>query len=190
MAGKYSESISVALTPISIFVTYLSIPFVWIPRIISKIILKIFGIRPDENDDDVTEEEIRMMVDIGSESGAIDDDEKEMIHNVFEFGETEIKEIMTPRIHVESLPDDCTYDELMNVYHDAQYSRYPIHDESFDEIIGVLNMKDLLFIDIDKEHFDVKKYMRDTWKNHERCMKTKHLSLQYITDNMNITSNL
>lgn len=50
----------------------------------------------------------------------------------------------------------------MNVYHDAQYSRYPIHDESFDEIIGVLNMKDLLFIDIDKEHFDVKKYMRET----------------------------
>lgn len=123
---------------------------------------------------------------------------KEMIHNVFEFGETEIKEIMTPRIHVESIPDDCTYDELMKVYHEAQYSRYPIHDESFDEIIGVLNMKDLLFIDIDKEHFDVKKYMRDTFVVYEfnqvndvfASMRKNHATLAIVLDEYGVMSGI
>ena len=125
-------------------------------------------------------------------------EEKEMIHNVFEFGETEIKEIMTPRIHVESLPDDCTYDELMKVYHEAQYSRYPIHDESFDEIIGVLNMKDLLFIDIDKEHFDVKKYMRGTFVVYEfnqvndvfASMRKNHATLAIVLDEYGVMSGI
>ena len=126
LAGKYSESISVALTPISIFVTYLSIPFVWIPRIISKIILKIFGIRPDENDDDVTEEEIRMMVDIGSESGAIDDDEKEMIHNIFEMDDKPVEDIMTHRTDAVILWINDGPDKWEEIINETNHTRYPV----------------------------------------------------------------
>ena len=146
----------------------------------------------------LTEEELKTIVTVGHEEGVLEKEEKEMIHNVFEFGETEIKEIMTPRIHVESLPDDCTYDELMKVYHEAQYSRYPIHDESFDEIIGVLNMKDLLFIDIDKEHFDVKKYMRGTFVVYEfnqvndvfASMRKNHATLAIVLDEYGVMSGI
>ena len=142
LAGKYSESISVALTPISIFVTYLSIPFVWIPRIISKIILKIFGIRPDENDDDVTEEEIRMMVDIGSESGAIDDDEKEMIHNIFEMDDKPVEDIMTHRTDAVILWINDGPDKWEEIINETNHTRYPVCGNAIDDIIGVLNSRD------------------------------------------------
>ena len=156
LATQNADKLVFALAPFIRFVCIITKPVVFVLNIITGFIIKLLG-GNQEHGPSLTEEELKTIVTVGHEEGVLEKEEKEMIHNVFEFGETEIKEIMTPRIHVESLPEDCTYDELMNVYHDAQYSRYPIHDESFDEIIGVLNMKDLLFIDIDKEHFDVKK---------------------------------
>ena len=166
LATQNADKLVFALAPFIRFVCVITKPVVFVLNIITGFIIKLLG-GNQEHGPSLTEEELKTIVTVGHEEGVLEKEEKEMIHNVFEFGETEIKEIMTPRIHVESLPDDCTYDELMNVYHDAQYSRYPIHDESFDEIIGVLNMKDLLFIDIDKEHFDVKKYMRETFVVYE-----------------------
>ena len=111
-----------------------------------------------------------------------------MIHNVFEFGETEIKEIMTPRIHVESIPDDCSYQELMEIYQRSQFSRYPVHSESFDEIVGVLNVKDLLFFNIDPDEFVVKDFMRDTFVVYEfnevadvfASMRKEHATLRCV----------
>ena len=104
----------------------MSIPFVWIPRIISKIILKIFGIRPDENDDDVTEEEIRMMVDIGSESGAIDDDEKEMIHNIIEMDDKPVEDIMTHRTDAVILWINDGPDKWEEIINETNHTRYPV----------------------------------------------------------------
>ena len=197
LATQNADKLVFALAPFIRFVCVITKPVVFVLNIITGFIIKLLG-GNQEHGPSLTEEELKTIVTVGHEEGVLEKEEKEMIHNVFEFGETEIKEIMTPRIHVESLPDDCTYDELMNVYHDAQYSRYPIHDESFDEIIGVLNMKDLLFIDIDKEHFDVKKYMRETFVVYEfnqvndvfASMRKKHATLAIVLDEYGVMSGI
>lgn len=197
LATQNAGKLVFALAPFIRFVCIITKPVVFVLNIITGFIIKLLG-GNQEHGPSLTEEELKTIVTVGHEEGVLEKEEKEMIHNVFEFGETEIKEIMTPRIHVESLPDDCTYDELMNVYHDAQYSRYPIHDESFDEIIGVLNMKDLLFIDIDKEHFDVKKYMRETFVVYEfnqvndvfASMRKEHATLAIVLDEYGVMSGI
>lgn len=197
LATQNADKLVFALAPFIRFVCVITKPVVFVLNIITEFIIKLLG-GNQEHGPSLTEEELKTIVTVGHEEGVLEKEEKEMIHNVFEFGETEIKEIMTPRIHVESLPDDCTYDELMNVYHDAQYSRYPIHDESFDEIIGVLNMKDLLFIDIDKEHFDVKKYMRETFVVYEfnqvndvfASMRKEHATLAIVLDEYGVMSGI
>lgn len=197
LATQNADKLVFALAPFIRFVCVIAKPVVFVLNIITGFIIKLLGSN-QEHGPSLTEEELKTIVTVGHEEGVLEKEEKEMIHNVFEFGETEIKEIMTPRIHVESLPDDCTYDELMNVYHDAQYSRYPIHDESFDEIIGVLNMKDLLFIDIDKEHFDVKKYMRETFVVYEfnqvndvfASMRKEHATLAIVLDEYGVMSGI
>lgn len=197
LATQNADKLVFGLAPFIRFVCIITKPVVFVLNIITGFIIKLLG-GNQEHGPSLTEEELKTIVTVGHEEGVLEKEEKEMIHNVFEFGETEIKEIMTPRIHVESLPDDCTYDELMNVYHDAQYSRYPIHDESFDEIIGVLNMKDLLFIDIDKEHFDVKKYMRETFVVYEfnqvndvfASMRKEHATLAIVLDEYGVMSGI
>ena len=197
LATQNADKLVFALAPFIRFVCVITKPVVFVLNIITGFIIKLLG-GNQEHGPSLTEEELKTIVTVGHEEGVLEKEEKEMIHNVFEFGETEIKEIMTPRIHVESLPDDCTYDELMNVYHDAQYSRYPIHDESFDEIIGVLNMKDLLFIDIDKEHFDIKKYMRETFAVYEfnqvndvfASMRKEHATLAIVLDEYGVMSGI
>ena len=197
LASQNADKLVFALAPFIRFVCVITKPVVFVLNIITGFIIKLLG-GNQEHGPSLTEEELKTIVTVGHEEGVLEKEEKEMIHNVFEFGETEIKEIMTPRIHVESLPDDCTYDELMNVYHDAQYSRYPIHDESFDEIIGVLNMKDLLFIDIDKEYFDVKKYMRETFVVYEfnqvndvfASMRKEHATLAIVLDEYGVMSGI
>ena len=197
LATQNADKLVFALAPFIRFVCVITKPVVFVLNIITGFIIKLLG-GNQEHGPSLTEEELKTIVTVGHEEGVLEKEEKEMIHNVFEFGETEIKEIMTPRIHVESLPDDCTYDELMNVYHDAQYSRYPIHDESFDEIIGVLNMKDLLFIDIDTEHFDVKKYMRETFVVYEfnqvndvfASMRKEHATLAIVLDEYGVMSGI
>ena len=186
LATQNADRLVLALAPFIRFICVITKPVVFVLNIITGFIIRLLGGNKEQGPS-LTEEE-----------GVLEKEEKEMIHNVFEFGETEIKEIMTPRIHVESLPDDCTYDELMKVYHEAQYSRYPIHDESFDEIIGVLNMKDLLFIDIDKEHFDVKKYMRGTFVVYEfnqvndvfASMRKNHATLAIVLDEYGVMSGI
>ena len=197
LATQNADKLVFALAPFIRFVCVITKPVVFVLNIITGFIIKLLG-GNQEHGPSLTEEELKTIVTVGHEEGVLEKEEKEMIHNVFEFGETEIKEIMTPRIHVESLPDDCTYDELMNVYHDAQYSRYPIHDESFDEIIGVLNMKDLLFIDIDKEYFDVKKYIRETFVVYEfnqvndvfASMRKEHATLAIVLDEYGVMSGI
>ena len=197
LATQNADRLVLALAPFIRFICVITKPVVFVLNIITGFIIRLLGGNKEQGPS-LTEEELKTIVTVGHEEGVLEKEEKEMIHNVFEFGETEIKEIMTPRIHVESLPDDCTYDELMKVYHEAQYSRYPIHDESFDEIIGVLNMKDLLFIDIDKEHFDVKKYMRGTFVVYEfnqvndvfASMRKNHATLAIVLDEYGVMSGI
>lgn len=121
----------------------LCLPFEKLLYCISSLILKLFGISSHtDNEEDVTEEDIRFMVDVGSESGAIDPDEKEMIHNIFEFNDTPIKDIMTHRTDVDFLWKEDDIDTWEKTIVETNHSVYPVCGESADDIIGIVKVTD------------------------------------------------
>ncbi len=199
IATKYADSISLAIARIIHFFVTIFKPIVVILNSVTGFIVRLFGgdrqIGPT-----LTEEELKTYVTVSHEEGIIEEEEKEMIHNVFEFGDTEIKEVMTPRIHVVSISDDVTYDELLEIYKEQRFSRIPVHNsEDNDDIIGVLNVKDLLLVDIDKENFNVRDYAREAFVvyefNHisdafERMRSNKKSSLAIVLDEYGVMSGI
>ena len=167
-------------------------PFVALLTASTNLILKLFKISPVHTDKSVTEEEIRMMVDVGSESGNIEDTEKEMIDNVFEFNDKEVAAIMTHRKKIVSLPIEADYDEVMKVAREEKYTRIPVYRDTIDDIIGILHIKDLIGIQPpDAEHpFVLDKYIREPLFVHETRkisslfgeMKTSGMQMAVIID--------
>ena len=196
-ATKNADRIALFMSGFVSFICFIFTPVVFLLNIITGFIIKLLGGNKD-NGPTMTEEDLKTIVTVGHEEGVLEEEEKEMIHNVFEFGETEIKEIMAPRINVDSIPDDCSYQELMEIYKRGQFSRYPVHSESFDEIVGVLNVKDLLFFNIDPDEFEVKDYMRDTFVVYEfnevgdvfAAMRKEHVSLAIVLDEYGVMSGI
>ena len=144
-------------------------PFVWFLTKSTNFVLRLFRIDPNQTDKPVTEEEIRMMVDVGSESGNIEDTEKEMIENVFEFNDKEVSEIMTHRKKIVSLPIDAEYDEVMRVAREEKFTRIPVYKDTIDDIIGILHIKDLIGImpPTEEEPFKLEKFIREPLIVHE-----------------------
>lgn len=144
-------------------------PFVWFLTKSTNFVLRLFRIDPNQTDKPVTEEEIRMMVDVGSESGNIEDTEKEMIENVFEFNDKEVSEIMTHRKKIVSLPIDADYDEVMRVAREEKFTRIPVYKDTIDDIIGILHIKDLIGImpPTEEEPFKLEKFIREPLIVHE-----------------------
>ena len=162
LATKNADKITLAICPVIYGVVIICTPIVKVLNVISRVFIKLLG-GDNDNGPTLTEEDLKTIVTVSHEEGVLEDEEKEMIHNVFEFGETEIKEIMTPRIHVISVPDDVQYNDLMKIFRESQFSRMPIHSDSFDQVIGVLHIKDLMLEKVVKSKFDVKEFMRETF---------------------------
>ena len=150
--------------PLSMFgksATLILMPLTFILLGFSDLFLRLFRITPDSGDDEVTEEEILMMVDIGSSSGAIDPEEKEMINNIFEFDDTPAKYIMTHRTDVEFLWLEDGVDEWSKSISETNHSVYPVCGESVDDIIGILSSKDFYRFLQSGDTSDVKTILKD-----------------------------
>ncbi len=142
-------------------------PFVRFLTISTNAVLRLLHIDPEVKETNVTEEEIRMLVDVGSEEGSIEDSEKQMIQNIFEFNDKDVAEIMTHRKQVVALPIDSTYEEVMDVATNEKYTRIPVYKETIDEIVGILHIKDLLGVSNDDGGFSLEKIMRPPLFVHE-----------------------
>lgn len=127
-----------------LFVSHFFAPMVWLLTISTNAVLRLFGINPNDTGEEVTEEEIRMMVDIGSESGAIEQDERTMIENIFEFNNSTAVDVMVHRIEVVAIQVDSTDDEILKIIRESGLSRFPVYGDSTDDIIGMLNTRDFL----------------------------------------------
>lgn len=161
IAMNNPEKISLAVAYPLRVVEFITKPFAFICSAATNGILRLFGIDPNKNDREVTEEEIRMMIDEGGEDGTIEETEKEMLHNIFEFNDLEVGEVMTHRTEIEMIESDATLAEVVDVALQSGHSRIVVCDDGIDNVIGVLNVKDLLaFIKKTPKSFDVKKYMR------------------------------
>lgn len=137
----------------------LTYPMVWFLTKSTNAVVKLFGVVESDNGNQITEEELRLMISASEENGGIEEHEKEMINNVFEFNDTPVDDLMTHRSKVAAIADDISFEELIDIVSEENYSRYPVYHNTLDDIIGVVHIKDLLtlFKHADK---DIKKVMR------------------------------
>ena len=142
LAMKKTEQLALGMSGMLRFVSIIFAPIVWFLTISTNGVLRLLGIDPNAEEEEVTEEEIRMMVDAGSEKGAIDVEEKELIQNVFEFDDLTADEIATHRTEISLLWMDETAEEWEETIHESRHTYFPICEESVDNVIGVLNAKD------------------------------------------------
>ena len=163
LAMKNYEKISFATIGIIRAISIVTAPFVKLLTVVTNAISKLFGVGENE-EEIVTEEEIKMMVDQGEESGTIKEEEKELINNVFEFNDITVSEIMTHRKDIFAVDINISNEELLEELskEEYRYSRIPVYDETIDEIKGILYVKDVLK-NINKKSFRVKNVVKDAY---------------------------
>ncbi|MBS6251632.1 MAG: HlyC/CorC family transporter [Clostridium sp.] len=163
LAMKHYEKISFATIGVIRTISILTAPFVKLLTSVTNGISKIFGVGENE-EETVTEEEIKMMLDQGEESGTIKEDEKELINNVFEFNDITVSEIMRHRKDIFAVDINISTEELLEELskEEYRYSRIPVYDETIDEIKGILYVKDVLK-NINKKTFKVKNVIKDAY---------------------------
>ncbi len=142
IAMKRAEKMALGMSNMLFGVSVIFRPIVFILTVSTNLVLRIFGIDPNESDDKVTEEEIRMLLSQGNEQGTINDDETEMIQNVFDFNDTTVEQICTHRIDVVSLDASDDAADWRKIIYENRHSYYPIYKDNSENIIGVLDAKD------------------------------------------------
>ena len=166
-ANNPEKASLVVAKPIKFFVTILT-PIVWIFNIITKVIFKLFGVDDKGVKPFITEEELKTMVNVSHEEGLLEMEEREIINNVFEFGDMQAKEAMVQRLDIVAIDMEDSYDEIIELFKTEKLSRMPVYEETIDDIIGILNIKDIIFLsDEEIENFDIKKYMREAFFTYE-----------------------
>lgn len=183
-ANLYADKIVLVYAPIIRFLMAILTPVIFIVDKIATAILKLFRIDPNKKNSTMTENELRSYVDVSHEDGVIEEEEREMIYNVFDFGDSLAKDIMIPRIDMVSVEDTATYKEVMELFRENMYTRLPVYHDSTDNIIGIINVKDFLFVK-DTEKFAIKDILRDAYYTYE-YKKTSDLMMEMRKSSSNI----
>ncbi|MCE9656206.1 HlyC/CorC family transporter [Clostridium celatum] len=161
IAKQKSEQVSLKVSkPISIIVKVFK-PFIGIFTFISSGFIRLLGGDPKANEPFITEEELKTMVGVSEEEGVLEDVEKEMIFNVFDFADAQVKDVMVQRVDIIAVDIDASYEEVLETIKTEQFSRIPVYNQTIDDIVGVLNVKDLIIAGQNKEGFKVSDYMRE-----------------------------
>lgn len=162
LAMKYYEKIAFSTVGVIRFISIITAPFVKLLTFVTNVISKLFGIS-EKDEEIVTEEEIKMMIDEGEEDGTIKQEEKEMINNIFEFNDIIVSEVMTHRTDVYAIDVNSKVEDIIEELDDYKYSRIPIYDETIDDIKGILFVKDLLKYFANKKEIEIKDIMREAY---------------------------
>ena len=176
--------------------------FAWLAAIINFLaggVLRAFGVKEDEKHDSITEGELRSMVNAGHEEGVIETQEKALIDNILDFSDKSAHEIMVPRINITAININSTYDEIMETFKEDYFTRYPVYDENEEEIIGLLNIKDIAFMSPEeKQEFKVKDVLRQVYYTFEQKrlkelfveMKRNSASMMVVLDEYGDTAGI
>ena len=167
MATLHAEKMSLRYAPVINLYIKVMTPFVFIINTLSDIILRILHIDPNAGNKQMTDSELRTIVDVSHESGVIESDEKEMIYNVFDLGDAKAKDVMVPRVHVTFADVNATYEELIDIFREDKFTRLPIFEDTTDNVVGTINMKDLLLYDNKKSEFQIKDILREAYFTYE-----------------------
>lgn len=190
LAAQNSEKVSLRVSGVITFIVTVFKPMTSVLMVITNTIIKIFGGRIDNHQPFVTEEELKTMINVGHEEGVLEGEEKEMIHNVFEFGESRVADVMTPRTYMVAVEVHSSYDKIIDVFKQQRFSRIPIYEETLDNIVGVLYLKDIFLFDAVKESFDIINYMQEPFFTFEfklitqlfREMRDKRMQMAIVLD--------
>lgn len=183
-ANLNADKIVLVYAPIIHFLMVILTPVIFIVDKIAVGILKLFRIDPNKKNNAMTESELRSYVDVSHEDGVIEEEEKEMIYNVFDFGDSLAKDIMIPRIDMVSVEDTATYKEVMELFRENMYTRLPVYHDSTDNIVGIINIKDFLFVK-DADKFAISDIMREAYYTYE-YKKTSDLMMEMRKSSSNI----
>ena len=176
MATLYADKISLLYAPIILCVMKVLTPVIFLIDKLSNGILRLFHIDISAVHSAMTENELRTIVDVSHEDGVIEKEERQMIYNVFDFGDSLAKDIMIPRVDMSCVNVEATWQELKEVFLEEKYTRLPVYEESTDNIIGLVNVKDMLFYE-NWDNFQIKDIMREANFTFE-YKKTSELMLE------------
>ena len=199
IAANSSEKVSILVSkPIKVII-FLLTPIVWVFNLITSVIFKILGVDNKNNQPYITEEELKTMVNVSHEEGVLEIEERQIINNVFQFGDMQAKEAMVQRLDMVVINIEDSYDEIIDMFKNEKLSRMPVYNESIDDIIGILNIKDVIFLtDEEIKNFDINKYIREPFFTYEfkkitqllEEMKIEKTQMAIVVDEYGGTSGL
>ncbi len=196
-ATIHSEKIALSYARIVYTWMIVATPLIYVMNNLSMGILFLMRVDPNDKSETYTEEEIRTIVEVSHEDGIIEPEERKMINNVFDFGDATARDVMVPKVDMSFLNVTATYNDMLDLYKENKYTRYPVYEETTDNVIGMINVKDLLIYE-DKEHFDARNIMREVLYTHEHKktsdimleMKQSSTNLAIVLDEYGVTSGM
>lgn len=192
-----AEKLSLRFASVIYTWMHITTPLIFIINAFSMGVLKLMRVDPNKRNDIYTEDEIRTIVEVSHQDGAIESEERKMINNVFDLDDHLAKDIMVPRVDMTFLNVNATYGETIEIYRQNLFTRLPVYEEHRDNILGILNVKDLLLYE-DKEHFNVRHILREAYFTHEfkksselmMEMRENSISLAIVLDEYGATVGL
>lgn len=197
MATIKADSMSLtAAAPIGFLMKILT-PVIFIINKLSLGLMFLLHVNIKDAQKKMTEEELRTIVDVSQENGVIEHEERDIIHNLFDFGDAEAKEIMVPRIDMTFVQADATYQEVLDIFRQDMFTRLPVYEDSTDNVIGIINMKDFL-LQNDTPEFSVRNLLREPYFTYEHKntadlfleMRKSSISLAIVLDEYGVTAGL
>ncbi len=167
LATRRSEKISLAYAGPILFLTNLLTPIIFLVNKIAHLFLLLFRIDTSEKVDSITEDELRTFVDVSHEEGVIESEERQMITNIVDFGDSLAKDVMIPRMDIAMVEASISYQELLDEFAEHKFARLPVYNETIDNIIGIINLKDLVFYKGDRESLDIHSLIREAHITYE-----------------------
>ena len=183
-ATLYSETMALRFAKPIYMIMQVLTPVIFIVDKLSQGVLRLLHVDPNKKQDAITEDELCTIVEVSHEEGVIESDEKKMIYNVFDFGDSVAKDIMVPRIDMTFIDVDATFSEVIEVFREVKYTRYPVYEETTDNVIGIINIKDLLLTENQKK-FCIRDYLREPLYTYE-FKKTAELMVELRKTQNNI----
>lgn len=166
LASLHAEKIALSYAKIIYFLTVILTPVVFIVGKLGNSVMFFLRVDPNAKANPMTEHELRTLVNVSQEDGVIEREEKQMIYNVFDFGDSAAKDVMIPRIDMTFVDINSTYDELMEIFRKDMHTRFPVYEENTDNIIGIINIKDLILYPKNQE-FSIQKILREPYFTYE-----------------------
>ena len=196
MASLHAEKMALSYARIIHFLMFLLTPVIFLVNKMAKGVLTLLRVDDSVKGNTITEHELRTLVNVGHKEGVIETEERQMIYNVFDFGDSQAQDVMVPRIDVTFADVNSSYEDLIQLFREEKHTRFPVFEETTDNIIGIINVKDLLLTD--QKDFTLRKILREAYftyeykKTSELLMEMKEHSVSFavVLDEYGATSGI